>query len=305
MPRKQSKPQSSGPLEGTWGVASTRPFRPWRPLVRSGTERRGAFWHFAANRGVDARDNKLARQNTHYFRSSAPFRSTYSSTYLRTFDRTLSVNAKSEDREACFATSALASFGPNRAMASDEMRPRSKCNPKKDATARFISRAKEASVGGGGARGCGGGCGAGGDGVAAGGAATVSAAQASGAFIDDDADDCTGNEGRLGRSATRCSTRTGGGPPVRPLLHNRRRRRLATGLRLAARLAASATASAGATWPLSKASSHRFFARHSANLSTQAPRNEAGQAVQTRDSKAAATFVAEACFEPPNAANNK
>ena len=66
------------------------------------------------------------------------------------------------------------------------------------------------------------------------------------------------------------------------------------------------TASAGATWPLSKASlALRFFARHSANRSTQAPRNEEGQAVQTRDSKAAATFVADACCEPPNAANNR
>ena len=62
--------------------------------------------------------------------------------YLRTLDLTLSVNAKSEER-ACFATSALASFGPNRAMASDEKYGRARSvNPKKDATALFISRAK-------------------------------------------------------------------------------------------------------------------------------------------------------------------
>ena len=127
------------------------------------------FWHYAASHGHDAgtktkhkltlskphaAKNQKQRREDDYRRSSAPFLSTYSSTYLRTFDRTLSVNAKSEDREACFATSALASFGPNRAMASLEIRPRSKCNPRKDATALFISRAKVASVGGGGARGC-------------------------------------------------------------------------------------------------------------------------------------------------------
>jgi len=191
-------------------------------------------------------------------------------------------------------------------MASLETRPLSKCSPKKLATALFISRAKDASVGGGGAR-LGGGCGAGGDGVAAGGAATVSAAQASGAFIDDDADDCTGNEGRFAAAATRCSTRTGGGASgFGRFFTTGGGGAWTTGLRFAALLAASATASAGATWPLSKASlALRFFARHSANLSTQAPRNEAGQDVQTRDSRAAATFVAEACCEPPNAANNR
>ena len=112
------------------------------------------FWHFEVSRGPRQATNQTDNKLHSYRRSSSPFLSTYSSTYLRTFDRTLSVNAKSEQREACFATSALASFGPNRAMASDEIRPRSKCNPKKDATALFISRAKVASVGGGGARGC-------------------------------------------------------------------------------------------------------------------------------------------------------
>ena len=112
-------------------------------------------WHFEVSRGPRATTNQTENKlHTPYRRSSSPFLSTYSSTYFRTLDRTLSVNAKSEERKACFATSALASFGPNRAMASLETRPRSKCNPKKDATALFISRAKEASVGGGGARGC-------------------------------------------------------------------------------------------------------------------------------------------------------
>jgi len=190
-------------------------------------------------------------------------------------------------------------------MASPETRPRSKCNPKKDATALFISRAKDASVGGGGAR-LGGGCGAGGDGVAAGGAATVKAAQASGAFIDDEADDCTGS-GLFAAAATRCSTRTGGGASgFGRFFTTGGGGGCTTGLRFAALLAASATASAGATWPLSKASlALRFFARHSASLSTHAPRNEAGQDVHTLDSSAAATFVADACCEPPNAANNK
>ena len=137
-------------------------------------------------------------------------------------------------------------------------------------------------------------------------AATVSAAQASGAFIDDDAEDWTGR-GLFAASATRCSTRTGGGASgFGRFFTTGGGGAWTTGLRFAALLAASATASAGATWPLSKASlALLFFARHSANLSTQAPRNDEGQDVQTRDSKAAATFVAEACFEPPNAANNK
>ena len=116
---------------------------------RRATERRGS-------RGPRAELRIKLTTNLHtlYLRSSAPFLSTYSSTYFRTFDRTLSVNAKSEDREACLATKALASFGPKRAMASLDTRPRSKCSPRKLATALFISRAKDATVGGGGARGC-------------------------------------------------------------------------------------------------------------------------------------------------------
>ena len=169
------------------------------------------FWHSTiASATRELQSSHHVKTNTPPLLSKLPPSFSTAHVYvLAHLGPTLSVNAKSEDRVRA-ATSALASFGPNRAMASLEIRPRSKCNPKRTRRP-ASSRAPAASTGAAAARAAvEAAVGAGGDGVAAGGAATVSAAQASGAFIDDDADDWTG-KGLFAASATRCSTRTGGG----------------------------------------------------------------------------------------------
>ena len=213
------------------------------------------------------------------------------------------MNAKSEDRDGGFATSApwrasvltrpwrLLKYGRARSAAPKRTRPPFSSRAKGG----FRGRRRRARLFGG--------CGAGGDGVAAGGAATVSAAQAGGFYRADAG--MIGQVKAFSPRRRRAARRAGGG---------------ASGSAASSRQAAEAPGQLACAsrppplprpprrrrpWPLSKASlALRFFARHSANRSTQAPLNERGR-TSRRATREPRPLSSRRRFEPPNAANNK